>query len=106
MLSQKFQDNDLQDALNAFLAFKAFKAAVVNPAIRHTVWRYVTEGLKPSPNLCQNCQDHNNDVYELQDPDELKDMFPYGEWLDEDTFAVNLHPNCVCLVVRDHDVYW
>ena len=33
-------------------------------------------------------------------------MFPHGEWLEEDTFAVNLHPNCVCLIVRDHDVYW
>ena len=65
-----------------------------------------TEGLKPSPNLCKNCQEHNNDVYELQDPDELTDLFTYGEWLDEDTFAVNLHPNCVCLIVRDHDVYW
>ena len=46
MLSPKFQDNNQQDALNAFLAFKAFKAAIVNPAIRYTVWRYVTEGLK------------------------------------------------------------
>ena len=66
----------MQDALNAFLAFKAFKAAIVNPAIRYTVWRYVTEGLKPSPNLCQNCQDHSNDVYELQDPDELEGYVP------------------------------
>ena len=89
-----------------FLAEVGLRAAVVNPAIRYTIWRYVTEGLKPSPNLCQNCKDHKNAVYEMQDPDELSDMFPYGEWLDEDTFAVNLHPNCVCLVVRDQDVYW
>ena len=90
----------------AVLSEIVLRAAVVNPAIRYTVWRYVTEGLKPSPNLCQNCQDHNNDLFELQDPDELSDMFSYGEWLDEDTFALNLHPNCACLVVRDHDVYW
>ena len=85
---------------------KALQAAVVKPGIRYTVWRYETEGLAPSPNLCHNCDDHQNDVYELEDPDDLLDMFPYGEWLDDDTFSVNLHPNCHCLVVRDHDVYW
>ena len=83
-----------------------FKAAVVNPAIRYTIWRYVTEGLAPSPNLCHNCNDNKTETYELEDPDELLDMFPWGEWLDDDTFAVNLHPNCHCLVVRDQDVYW
>ena len=106
MLSLKCPDSDLQDAFDAFMIFKALQAAIVDPAVHYTVWRYVTEGLKPSPNLCENCQDHNNDLYELEDPDDLLGMFPYGEWLDEDTFSVNLHPNCVCLVVRDHDVYW
>ena len=90
----------------AVLSEIGFRAAVVNPAIRYTVWRYVTEGLAPSPNLCHNCDDHQNDTYELKDPDELLDMFPWGEWLDDDTFAVNLHPNCHCLVVRDQNVYW
>ena len=90
----------------AVLSEIGFKAAVVNPAIRYTVWRYVTEGLAPSPNLCRNCDDNKTDTYELKDPDELLDMFPWGEWLDDDTFAVNQHPNCRCLVVRDHDVYW
>ena len=52
------------------------KAAVVNPAIRHTVWRYVTEGLAPSPNLCHNCDDNKTETYELKDPDGLLDMFP------------------------------
>ena len=95
---------ELLDA--AILSVFSFKAAVVNPAIHYTVWRYETEGLAPSPNLCFNCDDLKGDLYELEDPDELLDMFPWGEWLDEDSFAVNLHPNCHCLVVRDYDVYW
>ena len=90
----------------ATFAQVGLKAAVVKPGIRYTVCRYVTEGLAPSPNLCHNCDNHQNDTYELTDPDELLDMFPWGEWLDDDTFAVNLHPNCHCLVVRDQDVYW
>ena len=90
----------------AALSVFCLKAAVVNPAIRYTVWRYETEGLAPSPNLCLNCDDHSSDLYELEDPDDLLDMFPWGEWLDDDSFAVNLHPNCHCLIVRDHDVYW
>ncbi len=95
------------DVLNAFgLSKKALEAAVVKPGIRYTVWRYEIEGLAPSPNLCFNCDDHQNDVFELVDPDDLLDMFPFGEWLDDDTFSVNLHPNCHCLVVRDQDVYW
>ena len=95
------------ELLNAtVLGVYGFRAAVVNPAIRNTVWRYVVEGLAPSPNLCHNCNGHQNDSYELNDPDELLDMFPYGEWLDDDTFAVNLHPNCHCIVKRDYDVYW
>jgi hypothetical protein len=88
------------------LAQVGLKAAVVKPGIRYTVWRYVTEGLAPSPNLCHNCDNHQNDTYELTDPDELLDMFPWGEWLDDDTFAVNLHPNCHCIVKRDQDIYW
>jgi len=106
MSSTNCLPNNLQEAFDAFLHFKAFKAAIVNPAIKYTVWRFVTEGLKPSPNLCNNCADHNGDLYELKDPDELQDKFPYGEWLDEDTFSVNLHPNCCCLIIRDHNVYW
>jgi hypothetical protein len=90
----------------AVLSEIGFRAAVVNPAIRYTVWRYLTEGLAPSPNLCRNCNNNKPDTYELEDPDELLDMFPWGEWLDDDTFAVNLHPNCHCLIKRDQDVYW
>lgn len=85
---------------------KPFRAAVVNPAIRYTVWHYVAEGLAPSPNMCEDCAGRDGDLFELEDPDELLDMFEYGEWLDEDTFAVNIHPNCHCLIVRDYDVYW
>ncbi len=92
-------------ALKAFENLAGFKAAIVNPAVKYTVWRYVVEGLAPSPNICRLCYNRRTDLYELQDPDELRDMFPYGEWLDDDNFAVNQHPYCRCIVVRDHDVY-
>jgi hypothetical protein len=82
------------------------KAAVVNPAIHYTIWRYETQALAPSPNICVECDNHNSEVFELSDPDDLLEKFPYGEWLDNDTFAVNIHPHCHCLIVRDHDVYW
>ena len=98
--------NSVVEALQVISFAGLFKAAIVNPAIRYSVWRYVTEALAPSPNLCVDCDDRAGDSFELEDPDDLLDMFEYGEWLDEDTFAVNLHPNCRCLVVRDYDVYW
>ncbi len=85
---------------------KSFRAAVVNPAIRYTVWRFVTEALAPSPNICHDCDSRSGDLFELEDPDELFDIFKYGEWLDDDTFSVNIHPHCHCLIVRDYDVYW
>ncbi len=98
--------NEVLPLVAAFHAFTAFKAAVVNPAIHYSVWRYVTEALAPSPNLCEDCDSRSGDFFELEDPDDLLDMFPYGEWLDEDTFAVNWHPHCVCGIVRDEDVYY
>jgi len=92
-------DPDLQGAFNAFLHFKAFQASVINPVIKYTVWRYEIEALAPSPNICSTCEDCQGDFYELADPDYLLDMFPYGEWLDSDTFSVNQHPNCRCLII-------
>jgi hypothetical protein len=98
---------DAVDALDAAdWARKHLVAAIVNPAIRYTVWRYSTEALAPSPNLCVDCEDRAGDTFELEDPDDLLDMFEYGEWLDDDTFSPNIHPNCRCLVVRQEDVYW
>jgi len=56
--------------------------------------------------MCEVCIGREGDLFELVDPDELVDIFPYGEWLDETTFAVNQHSHCRCLIGRDHDVYW
>ena len=98
--------NSVVEALQVISFAGLFKAAIVNPAIRYTVWRYVTEALAPSPNLCEDCDDRAGDTFELEDPDDLLDMFEYGEWLDDDTFSPNIHPNCHCLVVRQEDVYW
>jgi len=105
MLSQNLDDS-VVGAFDAFLVLKALKAAVVNPAIRYTVWRYETQALAPSPNMCVECDGHSGEVFELSDPDDLLEKFTYGEWLDNDTFVVNIHPHCQCLVVRDRDVYW
>lgn len=96
----------LLETYRAFQAILALKAAVVNPAVKFTVWRYEIEALSPSPNICKVCHGLEGDFYELEDPDDLLDMFPYGEWLDDDNFAVNQHPYCRCMVVRDHDVNW
>lgn len=108
MLLEAVEALDAVDALDAaaWASAHRFKAAVVNPAIRYSVWRYVTEALAPSPNLCVDCEDRAGDTFELEDPDDLLDMFPYGEWLDDNTFSPNIHPNCHCLVVRQEDVYW
>ncbi|MGD0204145.1 MAG: hypothetical protein ABSC20_09615 [Candidatus Bathyarchaeia archaeon] len=106
-MSQNLSRNQVfLEAVDVVEAIEVFRAAVVDPRIRYTVWGYVTEGLAPSPNMCDDCDDQNCDEFELEDPDDLLDMFPYGEWLDDDTFAVNLHPNCHCTIIREEDVYW
>ena len=116
-MSELNPNSQLLEAALAFQAAEALsaaqqahsplvKAAIVDLKIRYTVWRYEVEALSPSPNICKTCENRKDDYYELDDPDDLLDMFPYGEWLDEDTFAVNQHPYCRCIVTRDHDVYW
>ena len=73
----------------ARLVKPSLKTAIVRPGIRITVWRYVIEAFAPSPNICEKCESRKTDFFEPEDPDYLLDMFPYGEWLDEDNFAVN-----------------
>jgi len=84
------------EAVNVVRAVKIFEAAVVNPAVRFSRWRFVNSG---NPNTCVKCEDyasHGGDVYELEDPDDLYDIFPYGVFVADDTFACNVHPNCAC----------
>ena len=53
-----------------FLRLEPSRLPYVNPAIRYTVWRYITEGLKPSPKSLPKLPRPLNDVYELQHPDD------------------------------------
>jgi hypothetical protein len=89
-----------------FIFLELLQEAIVDPNINFTVWQYYTQALAPSPNMCWLCGDRNGDLYELKDPDDLLNMFPYGEWVDEDTFAVNQHPHCLCVIKRKKNVYY
>lgn len=95
-----------QSPQRSLIALALLDEAVVDPNIRYSVWQYYTEALAPSPNLCKICGPRNGDLYELEDPDDLLFIFPYGEWVDDDTFQVNQHPHCLCLVKRKKNVYY
>jgi hypothetical protein len=88
------------DAVNAVMAVESFEAAVVDPNIKFSTWLFVNSG---NVNTCEKCDEYSGDTYELEDPDDLLDIFPFGVWVDEDTFACNVHLNCVCYVVRQSD---
>jgi hypothetical protein len=34
-------------------------------------------------------------------PNDLLEMFPYGEFVSDDMFMPNMHPHCKCTVVRE-----
>jgi uncharacterized protein with gpF-like domain len=91
------------DALEAFKAFVAFEAAVIAPRVKYSVWRFIPV---LDDRTCESCIEYEDDVYELEDPDDLLGMFRYGEFTDDDTFAPNVHPNCRCMIVKEEDVLW
>jgi hypothetical protein len=68
-----------------------FEAAVVNPNIPASTWLFVNSC---NLNTCKKYGDNGDDTYELEDPDDLIDIFPYGVFIAEDTFACNVYPNC------------
>ena len=86
----------LSDALQALRIVKVFQAQTTQPEPKVTTWAFIVTGDK----TCEECQKYKDDTYELEDPDDLLGMFDYGEWVDEDTFAPNIHPNCECIIVR------
>ena len=100
------EESEILQLLEILEVIESLEEAVVDRNINFTVWQYYTQALAPSPNMCLLCDDRNGDLYELTDPEDLLTMFFYGEWLDDDTFAVNQHPHCLCLVKRKKDVYW
>jgi hypothetical protein len=89
------------EAFAAFNGFQAAQAAIVDPRVKYSVWRFV---LVSDDKLCESCLQFQGDEYELEDPDDLLGMFEYGEFLDLETFAPNVHPNCRCLIVKVEDV--
>lgn len=69
--------------------------------MKYSAWRFV---VVDDNKLCEGCTKHAGDFYELADPDDFYDMFEYGEWVNDDTFAPNVHPNCRCIIVKEEDV--
>jgi hypothetical protein len=88
----------LSDALNALRVVKVFQAQTEHrqPEPETTTWNFIVTGDK----TCEECQKYKDDAYELENADDLLGMFYYGEWIDEDTFAPNIHPNCECTIIR------
>jgi hypothetical protein len=82
------------------MAVKSFQAAVVDPNIKFSTWLFINSG---NPNTCKKCDNYSGDTYELEDPDDLLDIFPYGIFVADDTFACNVHPNCLCYCVKQSD---
>ena len=88
----------LSNALEALRAVRVFKA-ISDPEQQEapiTTWAFVVTGDK----TCKECEKYKDDTYELEDPEDLLGMFDYGEWIDEDTFAPNIHPNCECTIIK------
>ena len=56
------------EAVNAVRVVRALEAAVVNPNIKFSTWRFYNS---KNPNTCQKCEDYDGDEYELEDPDDL-----------------------------------
>ena len=89
-----------REAANAIHAVRAVQAAVVNPNVKSSTWCFHNS---QSPNTCVKCEGYDGDEYELEDPDDLQSIFPWGEFVAEDTFACNVHPNCGCFCIKISD---
>ena len=72
------------EAVNTVMAVKSFQAAVVDLNIKFSTWPFVNSG---NPDTWKKCDNYSGDTYELEDPDDLLDIFPYGVFVADDTFA-------------------
>ncbi len=88
------------EAVNAVRVVRAVEAAVVNPNNKFSTWRFYNS---KNPNTCLKCEDYDGDEYELEDPDDLLSIFPWGVFVADVTFACNVHPNCGCFCVKISD---
>ena len=84
----------LPNPSSAFMAFLAFRAFV---AQQLESWVFVSIG---GEKVCEECDSHDGEVFEVESDDELLDLFEYGEFVDADTFKPNVHPNCRCYMKR------
>jgi hypothetical protein len=88
------------EAFSAVRAVRAVEAAVVNPNVKYSTWRFYNS---KNPNTCVKCEDYDGDEYGLEDPDDLLSIFPWGKFVADDTFACNVHPNCGCFCIKESD---
>jgi len=61
------------------------------------LWRFRAVG---DERTCKDCMKYDGKVFHVEDPSELEDKFPYGEFEDAHTFRPNIHPNCRCIIKR------
>lgn len=84
--------------LRVIAAFKAFLAQNEKPKIH--VWRFYLVG---DSKTCNQCSEFKDEVYQLENEDDLLEFFPYGSFAKEDLFECNIHPNCRCIVEMDKE---
>ena len=96
------QHDPLRESMErAFMGFQALRGVVVAPRVKCSVWRF---NVVDDDGLCEDCEKYHGDVYELDDPADLLGMFEYGEFVDDDAFLPNVHPNCRCIIMKEEEV--
>jgi hypothetical protein len=60
-------------------------------------WLFTSVG---GEKVCEECDSHDGEVFEIESEGDLLSMFEYGEFVDADTFKPNIHPNCRCYMKR------
>ena len=48
---------------------------------------------------CDDCDNLDGRVFDLQDVSELEEFFPYGEIESSSHFLPHVHPNCRCEII-------
>jgi len=70
--------------------------------VEYGLWRYIAV---TDDRTCSACMMHHGKVFVTQDenkPDELFNLFPYGQLVSPTLFKPNVHPNCRCVIVRQY----
>jgi len=90
------------EAVFCVLAVQEAEALKESGDIHFSVWKWFTMF---DMKVCEACLNYYRDEYELEDPNDLLLMYPYGYFLDAFTFNPMIHPNDRCHIerVRDYD---